>query len=114
MAKTNRVLVTDTYVTDSETGQSEVFSAGTPEGDIPKNFLERINNESCWGNTGDDTDDDVVVQDYASMSQKALLDEAKGRNLDPASTKKEDLIDALEQDDQAKISSTAQVDVNLQ
>lgn len=115
MAKVNRVLVTDTYVTDRETGQSEVFAAGTPQGDIPKNFLEQINNDSVWGNTGnDEEEDDVVVEDYASMSQKELLDKVKERELDPASTKKDDLIDALEQHDQAAVSSTAQVDVTLQ
>lgn len=116
MAKKNRVLQTVTYVTNSETGESEVFAAGTPESDIPKAFLERINNESVWGDSGvdDDGEDEVMVEDYSSMSQKALVEIAKERGVEAASTKKEDLVDALTQDDQARISSTAQVDVEFQ
>lgn len=110
----NRELVTDTYVT-ADNGQSEVFAAGTSENDIDKEFLDRIDNESVWGNTGDEVDeetgDQVMVKDYSSMSQKALMDEVKDRDLNPDSNKKEDLVSALEYDDQARISSTAQVNV---
>jgi len=119
MAKKDRVLVTDTYVTDTETGQSEVFGAGTQEADIPKNFLERITNDSAWGDSGveeDEEGNEVLVHDWASENQKTLMEEVRkrqeaGRPLAPASNKKEDLVEALEYDDQAAVSSTAQVDV---
>lgn len=106
--KTDRVLATDTYVT-SANGQSEVFAAGTSEHDIDKEFLDKIDNDSVWGDSGveldEDTGDAVVVHDYSSKSQKELLDEVEARGLSPESNKKTDLIAALEDDDMAGVSN---------
>lgn len=109
MAKrTNRVLATDTYLTDSK-GQSEVFKAGTSEHDIDKDLLELINNDSAWGDSGEEIDDatgdTVVVHDYNSQTQKELMEEVERRGLQADSNKKADLVEVLEANDLAGVSN---------
>ena len=114
--KTDRVLATDTFVT-AENGQSEVFKAGTSEHDIDKEFLDRIDNDSVWGDSGVEVDeatgDTVVVHDWNSKSQKELMEEVEKRGLAADSNKKTDLVAVLEADDLAGVSNNEN-DPNLQ
>jgi len=99
-------LATDTYVTDKETGQSEMYPAGTKASDIPKEMLDQINNESAWGDSEEEIDketgDPVQVHDYSSKSAQELTKMADERGLVLGSKKKEDLVAALEEHDKTR------------
>lgn len=84
-----------TYVTVEGT----TYPAGTDEDDLPEDVVEKIDNPEAWAVPGEDEDEELGTEGYAAHTVKELLQFAKERDLELTSTKKSDVIAALEADD---------------
>jgi hypothetical protein len=99
-----RIIGTNVHLFDEESSSTVVLEPGTAEDEIPEHLLAQLNNPKVWARTLDDGEPIDTIGDagqgsYESMTVPQLLKKVKDRGLSPQSTRKADLISALQRDD---------------
>lgn len=91
---TTRLLATPTTLTDPTSGVSVTFPAGKAP---PEWAAALIDNQSAWVPEDEEATEGPV--NYVNKTVPELIDLVRDRELSPESTKKADLVKALEDDD---------------